>query len=1262
MQCFLFVHICSAVGTDNCHYGFACCPAPVSVRRSARRVMDKAGRKIRAAFEGLQNLWNNNQQIDLQSVETLTPEDFAVSEITCHGFPYQPTCLAYDPVQKLIAIGTQCGAIRILGQPGVNVSIRHPNKSSVIQLQFVFNEGAVISLCSDCCIHMWNIRLKRPEIVHSLRFTREKLTLMYLPFQSSWLYLGTEKGNVHVVSIETFTLSGYVIHWNKAIDMSQKHHPGTVVHLSECPSDDSKEIVFFVCLFVCFHFSTTTLSFDRRNFFHHCPTNILYEHCSIVDFHSEWGNAAHWLRMRYAGIVGLERQVGRFEISMHAGMSRLRSACWHCEGKQFMCALSNGSLMTWTMKKTAEPTDLVIPLSKLDCKSFNSAGAGNSKQAETETAGSQQRVQAASSKQLFYRPIDKVDWCTQRNSEDLVLFSGGTPFLNSERPPCITIMRGKSVSVLEMEHPVITFITLWDTPYITEEQDCSAVAVLLQNDLVAIDLKSEGCLCFENPYSMNIHDSPVTCCTYLSDCPIDLIRALYAIGSKQKKRGYTSKNWPLTGGVWSSSPSSDPELVITGHSDGSVKFWDFSSVSLQILYRLRTAKFFEIDESCVRTDLNLFSITHILLCAASRYLAVSGMAGHIVLFKFNRQESSAEVPILQIQAFGSPLYHHVSPDKSPANPSNSAKTPPCCTNASANFSSLDSDSCSSLAKPVSYYPVKMKSGPTKRACGYQTDVICLNAWPSLSLPEAISAMALNSAYGLFAYGTDQGLVVVDILQKCCITVLETAELYGTGDATSLRSPKSGGSAALNEKIASFDISDSRQSSEKQDSATAFTRSNTASSENVQHSSNKAYVKMSSKSMSLAGGKPPKPSPRERTKCSSDRESLDSPDMGFEEGVCYLEFIENSSRIEQLNGVNLWVGTTYGTVIPVNIKLPEQEQRLDSPVQVTIAGITLTKQCGFILSIGFLDSQCNMLLPPVKFFKELDQENSLAKNRVLRRANTLVTSVDVEGLQSTKSDTLDFSSSSSSCGTEKKEYNVAEQYIVICAERSSRVLSLSNLSTTLFSFKYDFPFVQASVVTFNAKPIIAGCFSNGRIGAYSIPSLRPLIDVPFFPPNLHCLETVKFGHQGTGVYMCSPTELLKFAISAHFVQDSKDALGSLYLPCVMPQPPKTNFFKELFNISSRNTVDRKELFGESCGKPLKNVAQRIPMQTLSAEVSQKKVNTTNEVAKARLALHERGEKLSEVEDRTAALLDSTKSYADHMHEIMLKQKNKKWYQL
>jgi syntaxin-binding protein 5 len=31
--------------------------------------------------------------------------------------------------------------------------------------------------------------------------------------------VGTEKGNVYFVSVSTFTVSGYVIMWNKAIDL-----------------------------------------------------------------------------------------------------------------------------------------------------------------------------------------------------------------------------------------------------------------------------------------------------------------------------------------------------------------------------------------------------------------------------------------------------------------------------------------------------------------------------------------------------------------------------------------------------------------------------------------------------------------------------------------------------------------------------------------------------------------------------------------------------------------------------------------------------------------------------------------------------------------------------------------------------------------------------------------------------------------------------------------------------------------------------------
>ena len=43
-------------------------------------------------------------------------------------------------------------------------------------------------------------------------------------FQSKWIYLGTKAGNVHVVNIESFQLSGYIIHWNKAIERYGKQY------------------------------------------------------------------------------------------------------------------------------------------------------------------------------------------------------------------------------------------------------------------------------------------------------------------------------------------------------------------------------------------------------------------------------------------------------------------------------------------------------------------------------------------------------------------------------------------------------------------------------------------------------------------------------------------------------------------------------------------------------------------------------------------------------------------------------------------------------------------------------------------------------------------------------------------------------------------------------------------------------------------------------------------------------------------------------
>ena len=54
---------------------------------------------------------------------------------------------------------------------------------------------------------------------------------MSTAIKSKWLFVGTEKGNTHVLNLDHFSLSGYIINWNKAIGVHQSSHPGPVSYL-----------------------------------------------------------------------------------------------------------------------------------------------------------------------------------------------------------------------------------------------------------------------------------------------------------------------------------------------------------------------------------------------------------------------------------------------------------------------------------------------------------------------------------------------------------------------------------------------------------------------------------------------------------------------------------------------------------------------------------------------------------------------------------------------------------------------------------------------------------------------------------------------------------------------------------------------------------------------------------------------------------------------------------------------------------------------
>lgn len=86
-----------------------------------------------------------------------------------------------------------------------------------------------------------------------------------------------------------------------------------------------------------------------------------------------------------------------------------------------------------------------------------------------------------------------------------------------------------------------------------------------------------------------------------------------------------------------------------------VAFFSFSFRLFQVLYKFKTAKFFEKPKNITHSsDNNIefpFAIQIIYLCSESRRLCVAGSMGQVMLFKFRKVESHSSIFVLEIPIF-----------------------------------------------------------------------------------------------------------------------------------------------------------------------------------------------------------------------------------------------------------------------------------------------------------------------------------------------------------------------------------------------------------------------------------------------------------------------------------------------------------------------------------------------------------------------------------------------------------------------------------
>ncbi|CAF1130771.1 unnamed protein product, partial [Didymodactylos carnosus] len=282
-----------------------------------------------------------------------------------------------------------------------------------------------------------------------------------------------------------------------------------------------------------------------------------------------------------------------------------------------------------------------------------------------------------------------------RNGDSLIIFSGGL-----QRSGYSTKHSVSCVCENEHEHehdhsdrqrhvafdfttPVIDFFTIDKPSSDGSRDDPQSLVILLKEEIVFIDLITDSWPSYRLPYLNSIHACPVICTTLVCNINQQFYKKLTNYGNAQCD-DYSDRKWPLTGGDINNYTSnfnlnntltnslddscSNRQILLTGHEDGSVQFWDVTDISMPLLYKLKTNDYFLIDQPLNDDgeeeetwppfrktgffdpfcDDARLAIQKIALCTNTDTLVVAGQAGQIFTFNFSNESVDTSITATRI--------------------------------------------------------------------------------------------------------------------------------------------------------------------------------------------------------------------------------------------------------------------------------------------------------------------------------------------------------------------------------------------------------------------------------------------------------------------------------------------------------------------------------------------------------------------------------------------------------------------------------------
>ncbi|XP_071485894.1 LLGL scribble cell polarity complex component 2-like, partial [Diadema antillarum] len=725
---------------------------------------------------------------------------------------------------------------------------------------------------------------------------------------------------------------------------------------------------------------------------------------------------------------------------------QIESLCWHRDGTHFTSSHNDGSYQVWKVSEPSPPPkDPLVPYGPFPCKA-----------------------------------IPKILYLTTK-SEPFTIFSGGMPRASYGDHHVVTVIQDKGQHVVfDFTSKVIDFFTMSDVDDEYEFDEPHTLAVLVEEEIIFIDLQTKGWPTFQLPYLSSIHASYVTCSNYFANVPSHLLEKIQEAGEQQQQNSVSQRDFPVTGGKNLVETPVYHDLLLTGHEDGSIRFWDASTSSLRFLYRLNVAPIFTSDGEQNGTvgaveaeeewppfrkvgNFDPFSddprlgIQKIALCPQSGTLVAAGTAGQLVVLKIGEEDVEKTVETVVVNIVG-------SDDK---------------------FVWKGHDALS------------VRDDAVKYAKGFQPDFV-VQAQP----PAAITALALQSTWGVAAFGTGHGFALVDITLRRLIhqhCTLNPEDLSVSGEQMSRRK--------------------------------SLTKSLRASLRRVRQKRGTAKPRAKHRRAQDGGGKviegsdnTPTTPEKERTDHKQDFDAdlvpverkiearSEDPKVSM---VRYVYFANTFVRDAHTATPSVWVGTNAGIIYIFSLSVPTGENREQGHVVAEISKEIKLKHGAPICSLVVVDSDNNPLPDPI------DVQNECAKPP-----------------------------------------NMTGHNLIVCSEEQFKVFALPSLKPR---YKTKLTALDGSKVrkvaftnyrsrtneTYSENHVT--CLTNqGDLGIYSIPHLKRQEVYHAIPKeNVMGIGSVLFTSRGEGFYLLTASEFERFTLSASTITEP---LCSLQLAEGMRPPP------------------------------------------------------------------------------------------------------------